>query len=133
MITVTALLKKGTFFAIVLFCLGIAAIASADQPGGTGQHYELNIIGFSKCTMTTSDGTYPDCFKGQAGPSGHVIFIPLKTSQEVDLCQNGTTLPGTITNADLYKGVRILVTDGPQLQVLDKDRSEERRAGTERE
>lgn|SRR5574341_947070 len=121
MITVRSFRKKGTFFAILLFFLGITTIANAGQPGGTGQHYELKIIGFANCTMNASDGTYPDCFNGQTGPGGHVIFIPLKTAQEVDLCQDGTTLAEPITNAQLYKGVRILVKDGPKLEVLDKD------------
>ncbi len=101
--------------------LAIAPTASADQPGGTGQHYELKIGGFAQCKMDPSaPGTYPDCFKGNDGPGGHVIFIPLKTTQE-NVCQTGTTLPSPITNADLFKGVRILVTDGPALEVLDKD------------
>jgi len=109
--------------AVAMVCsLGIAATANAVQPGGTGTHYELKIIGFANCTMdpTAPEGTYPDCFKGQAGPGGHVIKIPLKTLQE-DVCDIGTKLPSPITNADLYKGVRILVTDGPKLEVLDKD------------
>ena len=41
----------------------------------------------------TTDGVYPDCFNGQAGPSGHVIFVPLKTSQT--LRNLGFTLPLT--------------------------------------
>ncbi len=106
----------------VVSILGIPATANAVQPGGTGPHYELKIGGFAQCKMDPSapDGTYPDCFNGNPGPGGHVIFIPLKTTQ-TNVCQTGTTLPTTITNADLYKGVRILVTDGPDLEVLDKD------------
>jgi hypothetical protein len=108
--------------AIAMVCsLGIATTASAEQPGGTGKHYELNIAAFANCTMTTADGTYPDCFNGNTGPGGHVIFIPVKTAQEEDLCQDGTILTEPITNAQLFKGVRILVTDGPKLEVLDKD------------
>ncbi len=106
----------------VVSILGIAATANAVQPGGTGPHYELKIGGFAQCKMDPSAalGTYPDCFNGNTGPGGHVIFIPLKTTQ-TNVCQTGTTLTDPIMNADLYKGVRILVTDGPDLEVLDKD------------
>ena len=66
------------------FALGTVTVANA-RTLGSGPHYNLNIIGFSHCTMT-ADGVYPDCFKGNAGPSGHVIFVPLKTSQTQDIC-----------------------------------------------
>ena len=115
--------NKQAFFAILLLSLGLSINANAVQPGGTGPHYELKIIGFANCTMdpTADPGTYPNCFNGQPPPGGNVIFIPLKTTQE-NVCQDGTsTLSGTITTADLYKGVRILVSDGPKMQVLDKD------------
>ncbi|HEX9285872.1 MAG TPA: hypothetical protein VF999_01270, partial [Thermoanaerobaculia bacterium] len=65
--------------------LGAATTANAAQPPSSGPHYNLNVIGFSNCTMTT-DGVYPDCFNGQDGPGGHVIFVPLKTSQQEDIC-----------------------------------------------
>ncbi|HXZ44737.1 MAG TPA: hypothetical protein VEH53_07885, partial [archaeon] len=104
----------------VMSIIGIAATANAVQPGGTGPHYELKIGGFANCTLTQDGPNYPDCFKGNPGPGGHVIFIPLKTTQE-NVCQTGTTLTSPIDNAQLYKGVRILVTDGPDLEVLDKD------------
>lgn len=118
--------KRAVFAMLVaiamVYTLGNPTTANAVQPGGTGPHYELKIVGFANCTMDPSApaGTYPDCFKGQTGPGGHVIFIPLKTLQE-NVCQTGTTLTSPITNAQLYKGVRILVTDGPKLEVLDKD------------
>jgi hypothetical protein len=119
MISVKTFWKKGTFFAILLFFLGITTIANAGQPDQSGPHYNLNIIGFANCKMQ-ADGVYPDCFNGQPGPGGHVIFVPLKTRQE-NVCDDGTTLTEPITNAQLAKGVRILVTDGPDLTVLDKD------------
>lgn len=119
MITVRTFGKKGTFFAILLFFLGITTIANAGQPDQSGPHYNLNIIGFANCKMV-ADGVYPDCFNGQPGPGGHVIFVPLKTRQE-NVCDDGTTLTEPITEAQLAKGVRILVTDGPDLTVLDKD------------
>lgn len=117
-------MKKETRFAILwtvamVLSLGIATIANAGQPDQSGKHYNLNIIGFANCTMQ-ADGVYPDCFNGQPGPGGHVIFVPLKTRQE-NVCDTGTTLTEPITNAQLQKGVRILVTDGPDLEVLDKD------------
>jgi hypothetical protein len=100
------------------FALGTATTANA-RTLGSGPHYNLNIIGFSHCTMT-ADGVYPDCFKGNDQPGGHVIFVPLKTTQE-NVCQDGTTLTDPITAAQLQKGVRILVSDGPDLVVLDND------------
>ena len=69
--------------------LAMATAASA-RTLGSGPHFNLNIIGFSNCTMTV-DGVYPDCFKGTDRPGGHVIFVPLKTTQE-DVCEDGTTL-----------------------------------------
>jgi len=119
-------MEKRAVFAILVavamvLAVGLATTANADQPGGTGPHYELKIAAFANCTMTQDGPAYPDCFKGNDGPSGHVIFIPIKTSQEEDLCSDGTILDQPITNGQLYKGVRILVTDGPKLAVLDKD------------
>jgi hypothetical protein len=98
--------------------VGIAATVYAEQPDQSGPHYNLNIIGFANCTMDTA-GEYPDCFKGQAGPGGHVIFVPLKTAQTENICEDPVADPTTL--ATLKKGVRILVTDGPDLEVLDKD------------
>jgi len=109
---------------LIAACALLAAPVFAVQPDSSGPHFNLNIIGFSNCTMST-DGDYPDCFKGQTGPGGHVIFVPLKTSQTEDVCQTGDISDpdndGLVTLAALKKGVRILVTDGDQLEVLDKD------------
>ena len=109
------------------FVVGVtlAASAFADQPPQAGPHYNLNVIGFNKCTMT-ADGVYPDCFNGQGGPGGNVIFVPIKTSQTQDLCASTdpiVTDPTDVTVAELKKGVRILVTDayGDNLLVIDKD------------
>lgn len=117
-------MKKMTLFVILLAIvlvlgIGISTTARAGQPDQSGPHYNLNIIGFANCSME-SDGIYPDCFKGQTGPGGNVIFVPLETTQE-NVCQDGTTLTEPIDNAQLQKGVRILVTDGDDLLVLDKD------------
>jgi len=99
----------------IVWTIGNPTTVTAAQPGGAGPHYELKIGGFAQCKMDpNAPGTYPDCFNGNAGPGGHVIFVPLKTAQE-NVCQVGTTLPNPITVADLLKGVRILVTDGPDL------------------
>ena len=109
---------------LIAACALLAAPVFAVQPEYSGPHFNLNIVGFANCTMTTA-GDYPDCFKGQQGPGGHVIFVPLKTSQTEDVCQTGDISDpnndGLVTLADLKKGVRILVTDGPDLEVLDKD------------
>ena len=118
-------MKRLTIFLVIVFAVALAAPVSAlPQPPSSGPHFNLNIIGFANCTMTT-DGVYPDCFNGQSGPSGHVIFVPVKTSQTEDLCQTDDISDpdndGLVTLAQLKKGVRILVTDGPDLEVLDKD------------
>jgi len=118
-------------FAICLaIVLGIALAAptfAAPQPPQSGPHFNLNIMGFANCTMTT-DGVYPDCFNGNAGPNGHVIFVPIRTSQTEDICDETADISdpdgdGLVTLAALKKGVRILVTDfyGDDLQVIDKD------------
>ena len=108
----------------IVLAVALVSPAFADQPDHSGPHYNLNIIGFANCTMET-DGVYPDCFNGQAGPNGHVIFVPLKTSQTEDVCQEDDISDpdndGIVTVATLKKGVRILVTDGDDLAVLDKD------------
>ena len=116
------MLKRGVWSAGVTFVacvLGFVAPASA----GPGRHFELNVIGFAQCTMT-NDGDYPDCFKGNDKPGGHVIFVPLKTSQTEDICQTSPIAdPANVTVAELQKGVRILVTDafGDQIKVIDSD------------
>jgi hypothetical protein len=111
-------------FLAVVFVALLAAPVFAVQPDSSGPHFNLNIIGFANCTMTT-DGVYPDCFNGNTGPGGKVIFVPLKTSQTEDVCQTADISDpdndGLVTLAALKKGVRILVTDGDQLEVLDKD------------
>lgn len=109
---------------LIAACALLALPLLAVQPPQSGPHYNLNVIGFSRCTMTT-DGVYPDCFNGSAGPGGHVIFVPLKTSQTADVCQTDPIVsdPTNVTVAELKRGVRILVTDfyGDDLQVIDKD------------
>jgi len=116
-------MKRLTVFLAIVFVIAFAASASAAQPPSSGPHYNLNVIGFSNCTMTT-DGVYPDCFKGNPGPGGNVIFIPLKTSQTEDICTSPAPPDNSlVTLAQLKKGVRILVTDafGDDLLVIDKD------------
>ena len=119
-------MEKRAVFAVLVavamvFAVGLVTTANAVQPDQSGPHYNLNIIGFANCTMNATDpaGTYPDCFKGNDGPGGHVIFIPLKTKQTENICEDPVADPTTV--ATLQKGVRILVTDGPDLAVLDKD------------
>jgi len=119
-------MEKRAVFAILVavamvLAVGLVTTANAVQPDSSGQHYNLNIIGFANCTMNATDpaGTYPDCFNGNDGPGGHVIFIPLKTKQTENICQDPVGGPTTV--ATLQKGVRILVRDGDNLQVIDKD------------
>jgi type 1 fimbria pilin len=117
-------MKRPMTFLAIVFAVALAAPVFAAQPPSSGPHFNLNIIGFANCTMTT-DGVYPDCFNGNTGPGGRVIFVPLKTSQTEDVCQTADISDpdndGLVTLAALKKGVRILVTDGDQLEVLDKD------------
>ena len=111
----------------VLFLVSITVAAPAEIKL-SGAHYNLNIIGFSKCTKATTD---PDCFKGNAGDietSGHTIFVPLKTAQAVDICLDGSTAPDPGDDVDVWvawleKGVRILVSDagGTDIKVIDRD------------
>ncbi len=88
-----------------------------------GKHYNLNIIGFNKCTKNSA--TDPNCFNGNAGDivtSGHTIFVPIKTAQTWAIC--GTSyVPEVVDLAYLQKGVRILVADnwGTDIQVIDRD------------
>ncbi len=116
-------MEKRVVFVVVVavamvLAVGLVTTANAVQPPQSGPHYNLNIIGFANCTMTT-DGVYPNCFNGQTGPGGNVIFVPLKTAQTENICNDPVAGPTTV--ATLQKGVRILVTDGPDLEVLDKD------------
>jgi hypothetical protein len=111
--------------AVIAGLMLAVSTANAVQPPSSGPHYNLNVIGFAKCTMTT-DGVYPDCFNGQTGPGGNVIFVPIKTSQTQDICATTDPIvadPTDVTVAELKKGVRILVTDafGDDLLVIDKD------------
>src|SRR5262245_16829802 len=87
--------------AVVLGCaFGFVGSAAAGSLG-TGKHFTLNIVGFSKCTMT-ADGVYPDCFKGNDQPGGHVIKVPLKTSQTENICATSPiTDPANVTVAQL--------------------------------
>jgi hypothetical protein len=120
-------MKRLTICCAVFVAIALAAPAFAAQPASSGPHYNLNIIGFENCTMGPDDtADYPDCFKGQSGPGGHVIFVPWKTRQVEDICATDDPIvedPADVTVAELKRGVRILVTDfyGDQLQVIDKD------------
>ena len=115
------MLKRGVWSAAVTFVACVLFVAPASA--GPGRHFELNVIGFAQCKMT-NDGVYPDCFKGNDRPGGHVIFVPLKTSQTQDICETSPIAdPTNVTVTELQKGVRILVTDafGDQIKVIDSD------------
>ncbi len=114
---------------LVLAIISIAAMpALAQDIKLSGSHYNLNVIGFAQCKMTQDGPEYPDCFKGNAGDiptSGHTIFVPLKTMWIEDPCKtDGATPyedPQNVQVAELLKGVRILVSDGPEMTVPDRD------------
>ena len=120
-------MKRLAICLAIVFAVALAAPTFGDQPPSSGPHYNLNIIGFENCTMDPeTPGVYPDCFKGQDGPGGHVIFVPWKTAQVEDICATDDPIvsdPTDVTVAELQRGVRILVTDayGDDLQVIDKD------------
>ena len=111
----------------VLFVISIA-VAAPPENKLSGAHYNLNIIGFSKCTKTDAL-TDPDCFKGNAGDietSGHTIFVPIKTlwvENPCDTSDENVEVPSEVDLAYLQKGVRILVSDdgGEDIQVVDRD------------
>ena len=122
---------KKSLFGIALgvgmvFALGTVATASHEDPP-SGKHFNLNIIGFAQCKKNSDDD--PDCFKGNSGDiatHGHVIFVPLVTAQVENICiTDGTILDpdvdGFVDVAKLKKGVRILVSDGDKMQVIDRD------------
>lgn len=121
---------RSAIVAVVMVCaFGVVGTVEGAPSNGAGKHFTLNVIGFANCTMTT-DGVYPDCFKGNDQPGGHVIKVPLKTSQTEDICETSPiadidpVTPGVqVGLAALKKGVRILVTDSlsDQLQVVDSD------------
>lgn len=118
-------MKRSVTFLAIVVAVALAAPVFAVQPPSSGPHYNLNVIGFANCTMTT-DGVYPDCFNGSPGPGGNVIFVPIKTSQTQDICATTDPIvadPTDVTVMELKKGVRILVTDafGDDLLVIDKD------------
>jgi hypothetical protein len=109
----------------VILSLALAGIAAAESLK-IGNHYNLNIIGFAKCTKNNT--TDPDCFNGNAGDiqtNGHTIFVPLKTAQTENICASDNSIMPTemYDTAWLEKGVRILVSDagGDNIQVVDRD------------
>lgn len=117
--------------AFVIACF--AGPALADKPGpepGQQLIYNLNVIGFANCVMDpqAADGEYPECFKGEGWDSnGHRIFVPLKTKHQRNICDpGGLGDVGDVFEDDgfvtiLQRGVRILVTDGADIGVIDGD------------
>jgi hypothetical protein len=114
-----------------LFVALVATLPAAAEPPGPkpppGPHYTLNLIGFAQCTKQGT--TDPDCYNGSGdvNSNGHTIFVPLITDA-VDACEVGTQLgpdDGVFENevdiAELMKGVRIQVSDGDEMQVIDRD------------
>ena len=121
-------MKKLILFALVsimTFTFVLSGVASAGI-SMTGKHFNLNIIGFAQCKK--SDQSDPDCFKGNAGDiqtNGHTIFVPIKTAQTENICEEQDSIMPTemLNTASLDKGVRILVSDagGEEIQVVDRD------------
>jgi len=105
-------------FALTI-CLGYGAAFAG------GKHYNLNIIGFAQCDMQSPkyDG---DCFNGNAGDivtHGHTLFVPLRTQWVENPCDttDGIDYGNAIETAELEKGVRILVSDGDEMIITDRD------------
>ncbi len=116
------------FLALAVVFLLVTVLPAQEPIKLSGSHYNLNIIGFAQCKMAADGPVYPDCFKGNAGDiqtSGHTIFVPLKTQWITDPClttgSSGYADPNDVQVAELLKGVRILVSDGPDMQVTDRD------------
>ena len=121
-------MKKMLFVLAALAVAAMPSVALAGNDMANGAHYNLNIIGFAKCKMISDSGSYPDCFNGNAGDiqtNGHTIFVPLKTQWMTDPCLtdggSGYADPTDVQVAELLKGVRILVADGEDMQVVDRD------------
>lgn len=121
------LLMFTLIFALVLslgFGLAFTGQGADDPP--PWEHYNLNIIGFAQCTK--KDATNPDCYNGNAGDivtRGHTIFVPLNM-ETYDACATngsptGNNVGEKVTVAWLEKGVRILVSDGDSMMVVDRD------------
>jgi hypothetical protein len=99
------------------------SLAAKDMPNGA--HYNLNLIGVPQCTKKTEK--FGDCFNGNAGDiqtKGHTIFVPLVTDWIENPCttdENTWDYESEIEVGDVQKGVRILVADADQMQVIDRD------------
>jgi len=122
-----------SFLAVTMVCGYAIADPTSDY---TGKHYNLNIIGFAQCgkkanQQASYDGT-GGCYNGvdEVGhPRGHVIFVPLvtKDADVLQICDGAAELPNEFYDTDvvplqtLMKGVRILVSDGDKIGVIDKD------------
>lgn len=109
---------------VLLFVTPLLAQKPDDMPNGA--HYNLNIIGLAKCS--NHQEWSGDCFNGNAGDiqtSGHTIFVPLKTQWVEDPCMTpdeiGYEDTLDVQVAELLKGVRILVSDGADMKVIDRD------------
>ncbi len=118
---------------LAIFTLAIAvaliythSVGFAAPKEMSGKHYNLNIIGFAKCEYDNDLGDYPDCYKGKGdkGSMGHTLFVPLNmTTYE---CGDGYDDDQDITVAELLRGVRILVTDGDDMYIIDRDATDGR-------
>ncbi len=119
--------KASRVFLVLAVVLILVTPLLAQQPIKlSGSHYNLNIIGLAKCS--NHQEWSGDCFSGNAGDiptSGHTIFVPLRTQWIEDPCvtegDSGYADPADVQVAELMKGVRILVSDGLEMQVTDRD------------
>jgi hypothetical protein len=114
------------FLALAVVLLLVTPLLAQGPIKLSGTHYNLNIIGLAKCS--NHQEWSGDCFSGNAGDiqtNGHTIFVPLKTQWMEDPCltegDSGYADPADVQVAELLKGVRILVSDGSDMQVTDRD------------
>ena len=121
-----------SFLAVTMVCGYAIAEPTNDY---TGKHYNLNIIGFAQCGKKANQQASYDgiggCYNGvdEGGhPRGHVIFVPLVTKDAdlLQICDGAEELPNAFEDDEvglqtLMKGVRILVSDGDKIGVIDKD------------
>jgi len=95
-----------------------------DPPRGAN-HYTMHILGKAQCDQETDEDCWnaQECVNGNKGgvcSNGHTMFVPL-TTITTEVCADGSSLPDYPTWGDLMNGVRILVTDGEEFSIPDRD------------
>jgi len=95
-----------------------------DPPRGNN-HYTMHILGKANCDQNVDEDCWnaQECVDGKKGgvcSNGHTLFVPMKTI-ESDICDADPLNGVEVTWDDLLKGVHILVTDGDDFTIPDRD------------